>query len=177
MQLFWAKGYEATQLADLTAALSIAPPSFYAAFGSKEAIFREALALYAATEGARSMAVLDEAPRARAAMRAMLMASVDTALAGPSAGCMVSLGLINASDRSQALQEDLRGLRQQTLDMVRARLERAAREWDMRPGADPARLAEFFVTVMHGLSLRARDGAGRDELTGIVDTAMLVFDA
>lgn len=39
MQVFWAKGYEGAQLTDLVAAIGITPPSFYAAFGSKEAAF------------------------------------------------------------------------------------------------------------------------------------------
>ena len=52
MQVFWAKGYEGAQLNDLTAAIGVKPPSFYAAFGSKEAAFREAIDLYIATIGA-----------------------------------------------------------------------------------------------------------------------------
>ena len=34
MEIFWARGYEGAQLTDLTAAIGIAPPSFYAAFQS-----------------------------------------------------------------------------------------------------------------------------------------------
>ncbi|NKX16695.1 helix-turn-helix transcriptional regulator [Ochrobactrum pseudogrignonense] len=51
MEVFWAKGYEGAQLIDLTAAIGVTPPSFYAAFGSKEAAFREAVELYKATTG------------------------------------------------------------------------------------------------------------------------------
>ncbi|MCK9194847.1 MAG: TetR/AcrR family transcriptional regulator, partial [Nevskia sp.] len=35
MDLFWQRGYEGVSVADLTAAMKIAPPSLYAAFGSK----------------------------------------------------------------------------------------------------------------------------------------------
>ncbi|WP_394891526.1 TetR/AcrR family transcriptional regulator [Mesorhizobium sp. AaZ16] len=50
MRLFWAKGYDGASLADLTAVMGINPPSLYAAFGSKEALFREATDLYSETE-------------------------------------------------------------------------------------------------------------------------------
>ena len=46
MRLFWRKGYSATSIADLTAAMGIGSPSLYAAFGSKEQLYAEALDHY-----------------------------------------------------------------------------------------------------------------------------------
>ena len=46
-QLFHAKGYDAVSVADLTKALGINPPSFYAAFGSKAALYSRILDRYA----------------------------------------------------------------------------------------------------------------------------------
>ena len=52
LHLFWAQGYEATSLAQLKAVMgNISTASFYAAFGSKEALFREALGCYLASHG------------------------------------------------------------------------------------------------------------------------------
>lgn len=52
MRMFWERGYESTSLADLTSATGLKPPSLYAAFGSKEGLFREAVELYTRTDGA-----------------------------------------------------------------------------------------------------------------------------
>ena len=48
LHVFWAKGYEGTSIADLTEAMGINPPSLYAAFGNKEALFRQAMDRYEA---------------------------------------------------------------------------------------------------------------------------------
>jgi len=45
-QVFWAKGYEATSLADLMNAMGINKGSFYNAFGSKKKLFTESLLKY-----------------------------------------------------------------------------------------------------------------------------------
>jgi AcrR family transcriptional regulator len=46
MHIFWRRGYLGTSLADLTAAMGINRPSFDAAFGNKEALFRTVLDRY-----------------------------------------------------------------------------------------------------------------------------------
>ena len=45
--LFWKRGWAGTSLKDLEAVLQMKPGSFYAAFGSKEALFALAMEKYA----------------------------------------------------------------------------------------------------------------------------------
>ena len=52
MHLFWEHGYEGASLLTLREAMGdISSASFYAAFGSKEALYRETLARYLAVHG------------------------------------------------------------------------------------------------------------------------------
>ena len=46
LDLFWRHGFEGTSTSQLTAAMGVSPPSLYAAFGSKDGLYREAVALY-----------------------------------------------------------------------------------------------------------------------------------
>lgn len=173
MELFWSKGYESTQLTDLTAAMGINPPSFYAAFGSKDAAFREAVDLYAQTVGSRWARALHDSKNAREGIRAMLDNSVEVALTAPgSPGCMIILGLVNCTQRSERLRDLLRNLRWETTEDIRARLEKGVQEKDLPPDTDVARLATFYTAMLQGISLQARDGATREELDGIVACAM-----
>lgn len=177
MEMFWAKGYEGTQLSELMAAIGINPPSFYAAFGSKEAIFREAVDLYLSTVGAGSMKALAETATIRDAIEAMLLASAEIAIASPSSGgCMISLGLVNCQSQNAELRDHMRGLRRTTALLIRERLEHGKAEGDLPPETETERLAIYFNTVLQGLSLQAQDGATRNDLRAIIATAMHILD-
>ncbi len=173
MEVFWAKGYEGTQLNDLTAVIGITPPSFYAAFGSKEAAFREAVDLYLATVGSRPLRALDEGTTTRESIHAMLMASIETALSAPhSGGCLLVLSVVNCQIENEALRDLLRGIRKDTERHVRARLQRGVAEGDLPSSSNIQILANYYATVMQGLSMQARDGATREELQALVAPSM-----
>ena len=65
LRVFWRRGYEGATLPDLTAAMGINRPSLYAAFGSKEELFRKALDRYEEGPAAFAREDLNE-PTARA---------------------------------------------------------------------------------------------------------------
>jgi hypothetical protein len=140
-------------------------------------LYREALDLYLSTVGAGSMKALAETGTVREAIQAMLLASLDVALASPSAGgCMVSLGLVNCQEQHAPLRDHLRGLRRGTTALIGQRLARGVVEGELPAETDTDRLAAYFAAIIQGMSLQAQDGAPRDTLLGIVDTAMAVLE-
>lgn len=176
MEVFWARGYEATQVSDLLSALAMSPPSFYAAFHSKEAFYREAIDLYLSTVGGLGMKALQALPDVRAALKAMLDASIEVALSSASAGgCMVSLGLIHAQAQNAGLRDHLRDLRRITSLMICDRLQRGVADGQLPSDLDPDEMARFFATVLHGLSLQAQDGASAEDLAAVAVTALSVL--
>src|SRR6202044_797387 len=58
MLVFWRKGFAATSMNDLCDAMDIRSPSLYAAFGSKEALYLEAMEHYVHTVGPTIWATL-----------------------------------------------------------------------------------------------------------------------
>ncbi|WP_261361871.1 TetR/AcrR family transcriptional regulator [Frigoriglobus tundricola] len=177
MELFWERGYEATTLEDIKAAMGgIGSPSFYAAFGSKEALFLEAVELYRASDGSTTSRALADQPTARAAVEAVLREAVASfTRGGVPAGCLVVLGAMNGSPASKRVQEHLKELRLQTPTVIEKRLERGITDGDLRTGIDTAAVAAFYTTVLHGLTIQARDGASRDTLSAVVDGAMAAW--
>ncbi|MFP5296803.1 MAG: TetR/AcrR family transcriptional regulator, partial [Alphaproteobacteria bacterium] len=79
MEVFWAKGYADASMAELTAAMGVSAPSLYAAFGSKEQLFREAVELYQRTQGADAWRCLDGDMPVRDAVEALLLATAESA--------------------------------------------------------------------------------------------------
>lgn len=178
MTVFWRLGYGGATLQDLQVAMGgISLPSMYAAFGSKEGLFREAADLYAATEGGRPMRALDENPDARAAFEAMLHEAADLyGSPGAPAGCLIVTGAVNCAPADKGVHDHLQQFRQQAPQLIQARLERAAAQGDLPAGLDLAAIASFYATVLHGLAIRAHDGASHEELTAAADAAMAAWD-
>jgi AcrR family transcriptional regulator len=177
MEVFWSKGYEGAQLVDLTAAMGINPPSFYSAFRSKKAAFREVVSLYQATVAAGPVRALEEEVTAYAGIQLNLMRSVDVALSAPGKnGCMLILGAVDRVPRNAAARTLLQNVRAQTTRLIRQRLDRGIREGDLSPNCDVASLANFYSATIQGLSLQARDGACREDLLSIVRIAMHALD-
>lgn len=173
MYLFWERGYEATSISDLAAAMGIKPPSLYAAYGSKESLFRKAVELYASSEIAGDEDVLWAHPTARAAIEALLRSAVDriTHEGGPK-GCLMVLGAVNCRPENAHIGDYLARQRQARQHAIFERIRIGVENGDVDPGTDVSALAGFYATVLRGLSLSARDGAGKTELDRIVACAM-----
>src|SRR5258708_37217740 len=90
MFLFWRKGFATTSMNDLCDAMGVGSPSLYAAFGSKEALYLEAVEQYARTQGPPVWDKLAEGATARAGIENLLIAaaySLPKSRATPG-GCM-----------------------------------------------------------------------------------------
>lgn len=178
MTVFWQRGYEGASLSDLTAAMGINSPSLYATFGSKAALFREAVELYDRTEGEITYRALHEEATARGAVEAMLRGNA-IAYCEPEKprGCMIVLAATNCTLENDAIRAFLAASRRETQAQLRRRLDRGVADGDLPHGTDTASLAAFYSAVLWGLSIEARDGASRERLEAIVDHAMAGWDA
>lgn len=176
IDVFWAKGYDNTSIAELCEAIGIAPPSLYAAFGDKESLFREAAQLYDEREGTDIWAALDEASTARDAIERLLVRSAHAfTRRGRPRGCLITLGCLHTE--ASAAAEDLRARRRENLVQVRQRLDKAVQAGELPAGTDAVGLARFYLTVQEGMSIQARDGASRNDLLKVAATAMAAWPA
>lgn len=177
MELFWRHGYEGTSVSMLTEAIGVTPTSLYAAFGSKDALFAEAVELYDAPGTSPTDRGLAQAT-AREAVEAVLRGNAD-AYTDPTTptGCMVVLSGVNLGAGHDHVGHELARRRRADLDKLRRRIERGIADGDLSDDLDAPRAASYVLTVLHGLSIQARDGCTREQAHAVVDVAMLGWDA
>ena len=152
----------------------ISAASLYAAFGSKEALYKEAVALYMATVGRRlrdTLADTDAAPL-QAIENALRCAAEFQRDDEHPRGCMVVLSATNCSPDNAHLRRAMALERQNTRLAFRDCLRRGMDAGQLPSTTDAESLADFLSAVLNGLSIQARDELSADALNGIVDTAM-----
>lgn len=176
MLVFWEKGFDAASMTDLTQAMGIGSPSLYAAYGSKEALFREAVDLYQATTNTDIWETLEREPRIKEAIEAFLV-NTASAYCRPDvpAGCLIVLGSNFASGDSDPVNVELRTRRGTNIERLRRRFERAVLEKELPANFDCGDAATFYATLQNGMSLLARDGADFDSLMAIVRGGVCAF--
>jgi AcrR family transcriptional regulator len=177
LELFWERGYEGTSLSELTARMGISAKSLYAAFGSKEALFRETVAYYNDPRRSPTTRALRDKPTARSAVEAMLRdnAHLYTDPATPS-GCFIVLAGTTYTPASEPVRDLLSDLRCRDLEGLQQRLDEATTTGELPRHLEPAALARFVITILQGLSIQARDGASPEQLNAVVDHAMRAWD-
>ncbi|MEZ3182995.1 TetR/AcrR family transcriptional regulator [Streptomyces pimonensis] len=174
--LFWQHGYEGTSISDLTAAMGISPPSLYAAFGDKRALFTEVVDRYGSTFGAFMDSALAQESDPRAGFARMLdEAAVSYTDPRHPAGCLVISAATNYSPQTADVEQDLRARRRANVRSFEARLQDARARRALPEGADTRALAVYFAAVVQGMSQQARDGATTQELRRVAELAMMVW--
>jgi AcrR family transcriptional regulator len=175
LSVFWEKGYEGASLTTLTKAMGINRPSLYAAFGDKEALFRHVLERYERGPMAYVSEALQQ-PTARRAVELILHGTI-AVLTRPQSphGCLYVQGALACGDESTAIRKELATRRSAGELALHKRLNKAKDDGDLPATADPAELACFYTTVMHGMAVQAAGGASRAALESVTEAALKVW--
>lgn len=171
--VFWEHGYDGSSIADLTASMGITPQSLYAAFRSKADLYREALDQYRRMPWPDPGNPLkDEIGTVAAFERFLRNAAIVFTAPDHPKGCMISTAVLNCAAENEGIAHHVSALRQQTLDVFAARIERGMAEGELRADTNARSLARFLGAIVQGMSVQARDGATSEELSEIVTHAI-----
>ncbi|WP_175650432.1 TetR/AcrR family transcriptional regulator [Pseudomonas sp. Marseille-P9899] len=181
LHLFWQHGYDATSLTQLKAGLGggISAPSFYAAFGSKEALFNECVQRYLTTFARVTECLWDECPPPREAIETALRRSACMQCEdGHPKGCMVALGVMSAPSPENARVADaLTQSRVRTRAGFVACVERGIRAGELPEGTDARVMAAVFDSFLQGVSILARDEVPHAVIDAAITQVMTTWDA
>jgi AcrR family transcriptional regulator len=164
---FWARGFDAVSIAELTSAMGITAPSLYAAFGDKKSLFREVVTLYQATYGAFFAQALTAEPSVRDGVhRALRAAAAEYTNPEHPPGCLIIGAAVNCTTDSADIADLLREHRAANAESLRHRVEAEAA---------PVQLALLAGVILEGMSQHARDGATTEELLEVAEAAMAAW--
>lgn len=173
--VFWAKGYDGTSMADLTAAMGITKPSLYAAFGNKEQLFHRALDRY----GEEKLSYVREAlaqPTARAVAEHLMRGAVAAQTSnGDPRGCLGVISATAGAAEVDSIREHVQQRRLTAHAELVARFRAAQDAGDLDTRADPEALAQYLYTILQGMAVQASSGATRAELARVVDTSLAMW--
>ena len=176
--LFWRKGFEATSMADLTAAMGIQKGSLYQAFGDKKSLFLRALDRYTAggREGLKEM-VESQAPievlRSWIGMACGKGASED----GAPRGCFC----VNVTTELAPHDEDVAARLDEHWSGVRELLAKVVKDGqtagELRANLNPDRTAQSLVAFVAGTQVLARQGPAGTPCGEVVDDWLAMLRA
>ena len=173
---FWQHGYEGTSMSDLVEVLGIASARIYKAFGSKEALFREAVQHYEKNEGGFALDALKQ-QNIKDAMTQLFQDAVKLyTQINHSFGCMVVSSASILSEENQNLLEWMTQQRIERGQSLVQRFEQAKSDGQLLADADPEILGQYYGLVLHGLSVQARDGYSEKMLLSVTNFALQNLD-
>lgn len=178
MLLFWEHGYESTSLSQLKAGMGgISAPSFYAAFGSKEILFKEVVIRYLDTYGQVNVSLWDQTLPPKEAIELALRrsAKMQTEYSHP-LGCLLVLSASVCSPEHKPIQKLLADARERVRKGFISCVQRAIDNGELAGENDPTVMAVMFDSFLSGFSTLARDGIPLTVLESSITQIMKTWD-
>lgn len=175
--LFWRKGYHATSLKDLEAALNMRPGSIYAAFSSKEALYGLALERYYQKNSAQFRAMVEGAETPLTGLVAFLRGLADVSAGDPQCrACMLVKTLLTATEADAAIAAQAEDYLERMEAAMEEMFQRAQARGEIAADADCRRLARRFQSDVTALKIAAQRGVAQEELAQMADDAAQYYE-
>ncbi|WP_223487100.1 TetR/AcrR family transcriptional regulator [Pseudomonas sp. A-RE-19] len=176
--VFWNTGYSGASLDSIATAAGMNRPSLYAAFGDKHALYIKALEQYwAFAAAAMHEALTDNALTLREALMRFYEGQLSIYFSGEGQprGCF-AIGTATTEAVEDSEIREVLSDRLSRLDAdLETRLRAAIDSGELNSDADPAALAVLASSLLHSISIRARAGKSRAELTELARNAVNVI--
>jgi AcrR family transcriptional regulator len=172
MLLFWRQGFDGTSYTDLTRATGMSKPTIYATFGDKVELFRKAMIFYVEQATTVCQEALEQ-PTAREAVEACLRLArgLNDKTDEPMV-CFLVQGALTGSADTQELRAEMGALQRQATQLLQKRLEQGKRKGELPSTANTKVMAEYFTSIVTGLSVQASNGASTRDLHQVIEMAM-----
>lgn len=176
VEVFWAKGYEATSMQDLVDAMGIQRGSLYATFGSKQQLFLQSLERYGKVVVKQFLDILQSKPSAIESIELFFAQLVEHLLtAGPLRSCLVTNSAIERGLRDEATKQQVLHLLNALEKGFYKALQRANKNGELSQNLDLKKVASFLTSNMQGLLVIGKVCSDRSVLEGINQVTLSII--
>ncbi|WP_101787685.1 TetR/AcrR family transcriptional regulator [Nonomuraea indica] len=174
VRLFWQRGAETTGIAEVVAATGLSRSSLYATFGGKGQLQAAVLRRYLERQSRPVFEALAGDVRGVTAIAAFFERLVAARCSGEHArwGCLVTNTHATAGGRSAEIRQVLDDHHDALRAAMRAALEAARADGQLRPGLDLEAAAEALTLQAYAVNLRSRAGAEAPVLLAAVHAVL-----
>ena len=178
MKIFWAKGYEATSISDLVAAMQINKGSLYNAFGSKKKLFTRALLNYDRENQQALLSQLEAMDDPVLAIRTLF----DSVIAESEAdserkGCLLVNTALELPHHSKDIQDMVTAALKDVEGFFERAIKRAQTRGQVPSTLDASESAKSLLSQMVGLRVLARGVFDMTSLSAIRTRALQQISA
>jgi TetR/AcrR family transcriptional repressor of nem operon len=177
MEVFWARGYEATSVRDLVGHTGVNRQSLYDTFGDKHALYLAALDRYREVEGGKMFELLAGQGSVKKALRRLFEGVVEAASGGGERrGCFMGNATSELAGRCPKTADKACGQLAAAEEALYRALLRGRRAGEIKTGRDLRAVARFLYSSMQGLQVMAKATRDRKLLGDVVRVTLSVLD-
>lgn len=169
--LYWQKGYHATSMRNLQDVVDMRPGSIYAAFGSKDNLFKEALKRYAEESSEQLALCMKDSPTVLVGLKQFIRnATIFNKDRMPSGMCMIvkTVSELTHSDSSELLASAMKILANIETEFIEL-FQQAIDLGEINADKDPVSLARYLQVQIIGLRTYSQINHDADALDRLID--------
>jgi TetR/AcrR family transcriptional repressor of nem operon len=176
MEVFWARGYEAASIQELTTGMGINRQSLYDTFGDKHSLYLAALDRYREVEGGKMFGLLAGQASVKKGLRQLFELVIEQAVGGEEQrGCLMGNAMSELAGRCpQTAAKACDNMAAAEEAFYRALL-RGKRSGEIKGVRDLRAVARFLYSNLQGLQLIAKTTRDRGQLEDVVKVTLSVL--
>jgi TetR/AcrR family transcriptional repressor of nem operon len=174
---FWRRGYEATSVRDLAAAMGISGTSLYNTFEDKHALFVRALERYMDSAARERIARLERSLPPKAAIRKFIGDVIDRSVDDPDRrGCFLINSALEVAPHDPKLGAEIAARLGEIEQFFRRMIVAGQADGTITHTRDVGDLARLLLGILLGIRVLARTNPDRALLEGMARPALALLD-
>lgn len=177
VRVFRERGYHATSITDLTAAMELASGSVYKAFKDKRAVFLAAFDRYKAVRDAQLREAIDKGRDGRDQLRRALdFFAASSYGAEGQRGCLVVSGASELATFDSEIARRVTGSLERSEALLGELIRKGQKDGSIAAGIDGETTARLMLCLLQGMRVVGKAGRSKKDMQAVADAAVKLLD-